>query len=239
MQDIEKIYGLHACVSVLNNKQRNIIEVFCTDDTLQKIRDKINNFRYLNNLKVLKRKDLDDRLQTKVHQGIVIFCEKRKINFTNKYLNNQREILILDSLNDSQNVGSIIRSAYLFGIQYIFFNEKNSFSINSTLIKAASGSYENVYLIPLKNIVNFINDLKKNDFWIFGLDNFGEKKITEIESETKKAIILGSENKGIRKLIKEKCDFLVKIPMLKNDSNIDSLNVSNAASILFYELSKK
>ena len=56
MQDIEKIYGLHACVSVLNNKQRNIIEVLCTNDTLQKIRDKINNFRYLNNLKVLKKK---------------------------------------------------------------------------------------------------------------------------------------------------------------------------------------
>ena len=64
--------------------------------------------------------------------------------------------------------------------------------------------------------------MKKNDFWIFGLDKFG-KKITEIESETKKAIILGSENKGIRKLIKEKCDFLVNIPMLNNDSNIDSL----------------
>ena len=56
LQDIEKIYGLHACVSVLNNKQRNIIEVLCTDDTLQKIRDKINNLKYLNNLKVLKRK---------------------------------------------------------------------------------------------------------------------------------------------------------------------------------------
>ena len=154
-------------------------------------------------------------------------------------MNNESEILILDSLNDSQNVGSIMRSAYLFGIKYIFFNENNSFSINSTLIKAASGSYENVYLIPVKNIVNFIKDLKKNDFWIFGLDKLGGKKITEIESETKKAIILGSESKGIRKLIKEKCDFLVNIPMLNNDSNIDSLNISNAASILFYELSKK
>ena len=239
MQDIEKIYGLHACVSVLNNKGRNIIEVLCTDDALQKIRNKINNSKYLDKLKVLNRRELDDRLKTKVHQGIVIFCKKREINFTNKDLYNQREILILDSLNDSQNVGSIIRSAYLFGIQYIFFNAKNSFSINSTLIKAASGSYEKVFLIPVKNIVNLIKELKKNDFWIFGLDNFGSKKITEIEFETKKAIILGSENKGIRKLIKEKCDFLVNIPMLKNDLNIDSLNVSNAASILFYELSKK
>ena len=152
--------------------------------------------------------------------------KKERINFTNKYLNNQREILILDSLNDSQNVGSIIRSAYLFGIQYIFFNENNSFSINSTLIKAASGSYENVYLIPLKNIVNFINDLKKNDFWIFGLDKFWWKKKLLRLNRKQKAIILGSESKGIRKLIKEKCDFLVNIPMLNNDSNIDSLNMS-------------
>ena len=103
-------------------------------------------------------------------------------------MNNEREILILDSLNDSQNVGSIIRSAYLFGIKYIFFNENNSFSINSTLIKAASGSYENVYLIPVKNIVNFIKDLKKNDFWIFGLDKLGGKKLLRLNRKQKKLL---------------------------------------------------
>ena len=187
MQDIEKIYGLHACISVLNNERRNIIEILCTNDALQKIRNKINNSKYLDKLKVLKRKDLDDKLQTKVHQGIVIFCKKREISFTNKHLYNERDILILDSLNDAQNVGSIIRSAYLFGIQYIFFNDKNSFTINSTLIKAASGSYEKVSLIPVKNIVNLIKDLKRNNFWIFGLDKFGSKKINQVKSETKKS----------------------------------------------------
>ena len=132
-----------------------------------------------------------------------------------------------------------MRSAYIFGINCILFNEKNSFSINEVLIKAASGAYEKIELIPVKNIVNLIKILKKYNFWVIGLDKFGKKDITTIDKNIKKALVLGSENKGIRDLIKKKCDFLVKIVMHNDDKHIDSLNVSNAAAVLFYELKRK
>ena len=238
MEQIEKIFGLHACISVLNNKKRKISKILCTKDTLKKIQAKIHNQNFIKNVKILKRLDLDNQLKTTIHQGIVVFAEKRKILAFESKINNQKQVLILDSLNDSQNVGSIIRSANLFGIEYIFFNEKNSFSINPILIKAATGAYEKVNLIPVKNLVNLIKTLKENNFWILGLEASAGKKIAEIDKSLRIATILGSENKGIRKLVKENCDFTARIPVLNNDKNLESLNVSNAAAILLYELSR-
>ena len=197
------------------------------------IKKKIKEF------KILNRSDLDKKLKTTIHQGIVVFCYKLELNNEKQLMQNEKNILILDSLIDPQNVGSILRSAYIFGINCIFYNEKNSFSVNEVLIKAASGAYEKVDLIPVKNIVNLIKTLKKYNFWIIGLDKFGESDITTIDKNLKKVLILGSENRGIRDLIKKNCDFLVKIMMQNNDKYIDSLNVSNAAAVLLYELNRK
>ena len=239
LSDIEKIFGIHACISVLNNNRRKIKKIWCTEETLRKIRKNIINEKKITEIKIYKRSDLDKKLKTTIHQGIVIFCNKLKTGNVSKLLQNEKNILILDSLVDPQNVGSIMRSAYIFGINCIFFNERNSFSINEVLIKAASGSYEKIELIPVKNIVNLIKNLKKYNYWVIGLDKFGKKDITTIDKNIKKALVLGSESKGIRDLIKKKCDFLVKIVMHSNDKHIDSLNVSNAAAVLFYELNRK
>ena len=239
LNDIEQIFGIHACISVLNNKKRRIKKIWCTEETFRKIRKNIINEKKIKEIQIYNRSDLDRKLKTTNHQGIVIFCNKLKTSNEIKLIQSEKNILILDSLVDPQNVGSIIRSAYIFGINCIFFNEKNSFSINEVLIKAASGAYEKIELIPVKNIVNLIKILKKNNFWVIGLDKFGKKDITTIDKDIKKALVLGSENKGIRDLIKKNCDFLVKIVMHNNDKHIDSLNVSNAAAVLFYELKRK
>ena len=239
LNDIEKIFGIHACISVLNNKKRRIKKIWCTEETLRKIKKNIINEKKIKEIQIYNRSDLDKKLKTTNHQGIVIFCKKLKTSNEIKLIQSEKNILILDSLVDPQNVGSIMRSAYIFGINCIFFNEKNSFSINEILIKAASGAYEKVELIPVKNIVNLIKILKKYNFWVIGLDKFGKKDITTIDKNIKKALVLGSENKGIRDLIKKNCDFLVKIVMHNNDKHIDSLNVSNAAAVLFYELKRK
>lgn len=239
LNDIEQIFGIHACISVLNNKKRRIKKIWCTEETFRKIRKNIINEKKIKEIQIYNRSDLDRKLKTTNHQGIVIFCNKLKTSNEIKLIQSEKNILILDSLVDPQNVGSIMRSAYIFGINCIFFNEKNSFSINEVLIKAASGAYEKIELIPVNNIVNLIKILKKNNFWVIGLDKFGKKNITTIDKDIKKALVLGSENKGIRDLIKKNCDFLVKIVMHNNDKHIDSLNVSNAAAVLFYELKRK
>ncbi len=239
LNNIERIFGIHACISVLKNRRRKIQKIWCTKETFNKIKGNVINEKKIEKVEIFHRSDLDKKVKTTIHQGIVIFCNKLKQNNEIKFIQNEKNILILDSLTDSQNVGSIIRSAYIFGIKHIFYNEKNSFTVNEVLIKAASGAYEKIALIPVKNIVNLVKTLKKYDFWIIGLDKFGRKDITTIDNNMKKAIVLGSENKGIRNLIKKNCDFLVKIIMHNNDKDIDSLNVANAAAVLFYELNRK
>ena len=239
LNDIEKIFGIHACICVLNNKKRKIQKIWCTDEAFRKIKKFVSNKKKIEELKILNRSKLDQKLKTTIHQGIVVFCYKLELKNERKLMQSEKNILILDSLIDPQNVGSIIRSAYIFGINCIFYNEKNSFSVNEVLIKAASGAYEKIELIPVKNIVNLIKTLKKYNFWIIGLDKFGKNDITTIEKNLKKALILGSENRGIRNLIKRNCDFLVKIKMQNNDKFIDSLNVANAAAIFLYELNRK
>ena len=173
LEEIEKIFGIHACISVLNNQNREISKILCTKDVLKKIQAKVNNQKILKNIRILKR---HTQLKTTIHQGIVVYTKKKKILQLQSIIKKQKRILILDSLNDSQNVGSIIRSAFLFGIKCIFFNEKKSFSINPILIKAASGAYENINLIPVTNIINLVKTLKKNNFWILGLEASAKKK---------------------------------------------------------------
>lgn len=238
MKKNEIIYGIHASLAALNNSQRKIIEWYCTKEVLSKIDKKITN-NSIPKCKIVERSFIDNKAQNKFHQGIFLECNSlNEIDINKALMNNKSNILILDSLTDSQNVGAILRSAYLFGINLIFYNEKNSFEINATLLKSSSGAFEKINMIKIMNINNLIKELKKKNYWIIGLDSSSEGKLSEISKEIRKVIILGSESKGIRPLIKKNCDYLIKIPMIKKDNLIDSLNVSNAASIIFYELSK-
>ncbi len=238
MQKNEIIYGIHASLAALNNGQRKVIEWHCTQEVLSKIKLRIKN-NSIPKCKIVERNYIDNKVQNKFHQGIIVECKKLfEKDMSQALKNNKSSILILDSLTDSQNVGAILRSAYLFGINLIFYNEKNSFDINSTLLKSACGAYEKITLIKVMNINSLIKELQKKNYWVIGLDSSSKSKLTEIPKEVNKVIVLGSESRGIRSLIKKNCDYLVKIPMSKNDDLIDSLNVSNAASIIFYELSK-
>ena len=236
MLKTENIYGFHAAILALNNLDRKIINWYCTKEVFERVKDKIS-LRDLPECKISERKKLDFKFKNNYHQGIIVECTKLKQQDLNEALKEYNStILILDSLTDSQNVGAIIRSAYLFGIKLVIYNENNSFDINPALIKSAAGAYEKIKMIKVNNINNTISFLKEKGYWIIGLDAKSECDLSTIRQDIKKVIVLGSESKGIRKLIKSNCDYLIKIPM-KNDSEfIDSLNVSNAASIIFYSI---
>ena len=236
MLKTENIYGVHAAILALNNLDRKIINWYCTKEVFEKVKNKIS-LRDLPECIISERKKLDFKFKNKYHQGIIVECTKLKQQDLNDVLKDYNStILILDSLTDSQNVGAIVRSAYLFGIGLVIYNENNSFDINPALIKSAAGAYEKIKMIKVKNINNIISFLKEKDYWIIGLDTSSRCNLSTIRKDIKKVIILGSEGNGIRKLIKSNCDYLVKIPMKNEGEFIDSLNVSNAASIIFYSL---
>ena len=108
------------------------------------------------------------------------------------------------------------------------------------MIKSASGSYEKIKMIEATNLNKTIDLLKKNGFWIIGLDSNSNNTVKTIPDNEKKVLVLGSEDKGIRKLIKKNCDYIIRIETVKkNDDIVDSLNVSNACAIILNQLTTK
>ena len=237
MKNTEIIFGYHAAISAIKNPKRQIHKLLCTEIVLKRNQKYLKKFDS-NIIKVLTREDLDKKLKTNIHQGIALYCSKIQTTYNLREIYNEKTVVILDSLSDSQNVGSIIRTSYLFGVKTIFFNNKNSFQITPFLIKASSGAFEKVKVIEVTNLIRTILQLKKNGFWVMGLDNNANKSISRISKDLKKAFVLGSESKGIRHLVKKNCDDLFRIN-INNDSLINSLNVSNSAAIVLHEFSKK
>ena len=231
------IFGLHSSLSAITNKNRSIKKIILTEEVLgknKKIFESITNVEK----KILNRKQIDSLTGVKIHQGIVVYADSLPVKAISDIRNEEDLVIILDSLNDPQNVGSIIRTAYAFGVKTIIYSKHNSFEITPFLIKSASGAFENVKLIEVTNLNKTIDFLKKNNFWIVGLDSKSEIEISSVPKDLKKAVVFGSENRGIKKLILDNCDFRVKVN-IKKDKLIDSLNVSNAAAITLFEFRKK
>ena len=231
------IFGLHSSLSAITNKYRSIKKIILTEEVLGKNK---KFFESITNVekKILNRKQIDSLTGVKIHQGIVVYADSLPVKAISDIGNEEDLVIILDSLNDPQNVGSIIRTAYAFGVTTIIYSKHNSFEITPFLIKSASGAFENVKLIEVTNLNKTIDFLKKNNFWIVGLDSKSKIEVSSVPKDLKKAVVFGSENKGIKKLILDNCDFRVKIN-IKKDKLIDSLNVSNAAAITLFEFRKK
>ena len=142
-------------------------------------------------------------------------------------------ILILDSIQDTHNLGAILRTAECAGVDGVILTKHNSAPLNETVTKTSAGATEHLKICLVDNLVNAIKELKENKFWIFGSYLNEAKEFTAADYKLPAAIIVGNEEKGIRKLVAENCDFLIKIPML---GKIQSLNVSVSTGILLFEV---
>lgn len=142
-------------------------------------------------------------------------------------------LLILDSIQDTHNVGAILRSADCSGVDGIIVTKHNSAPINETVVKTSAGASEHVKIAQVNNLSQTIDELKQNGFWIVGSYLEGAKDYTKVNYKMPIAVIVGNEEKGIRKLTADKCDYLVRIPM---KGKIQSLNVSVATGVLLFEI---
>ena len=145
-------------------------------------------------------------------------------------------ILILDSIQDTHNVGAILRTAECSGVNGIIVTKHNSAPINATVVKTSAGATEHVKIAQVNNLANTIKVLKEQGFWIIGSSLDNAKLYTEVDFTVPIGLIVGNEEKGIRKLTADKCDFLVKIPMA---GKLQSLNVSVATGILLFEVMRQ
>lgn len=142
-------------------------------------------------------------------------------------------ILLLDYIQDTHNLGAILRTAECAGVDGVIITKHNSAPVNETVIKTSAGATEHLRICLVDNLVNAIKELKQNGFWIFGSSLSNAKDYRKVDYKLPAAIVLGNEEKGIRKLVSENCDFLIKIPMF---GKIQSLNVSVSAGILLFEI---
>lgn len=174
-----------------------------------------------------------DNLIDGVHQGIIIDMEDYQYTPLNKIIEKEYDkVLILDHILDPHNFGAIIRTAVAAGFNAIIIPNDRQVLINSTVIKTSVGAVFDIDIVLVTNLNNTIKILKDNGFWIYGTVMNGED-YREVDYNGKACLIIGNEEKGISKLVKENCDFLVTIPI---SPKIDSLNASVAAGILIYEV---
>lgn len=142
-------------------------------------------------------------------------------------------IAMLDGLEDPHNLGAILRSADATGVDAIIIPKNRSVSLNSTVAKVSTGAIEHVEVCQVTNLVMTLKELKKQGYWVIGLELDGSVDYRKQDYSGKIVVIIGSEGKGISRLVKEECDFCVNIPMY---GHVNSLNASVSAAILFYEV---
>lgn len=174
-----------------------------------------------------------DNLIDGVHQGIIIDMEDYQYTPLNKIIEKEYDkVLILDHILDPHNFGAIIRTVVAAGFNAIIIPNDRQVLINSTVVKTSVGAVFDIDIVLVTNLNNTIKILKDNGFWIYGTVMDGED-YTSVDYNGKVCLIIGNEEKGMSKLVKESCDFLITIPI---SSKIDSLNASVAAGILIYEV---
>lgn len=224
------IYGRHAVESAIQNPNRKIEEIYCTKRDFDQVKRKANGIR----VRIIEKDGFKKLLPNLPSQDIAALVHPIKQFHVP---GNASKLVILDKITDPQNLGSIMRSAAAFDIDGVIYSKDGGVSESGTVAKAASGALEIVPLIEITNINNTIKELKKDGFWIIGLDGNAKEYINSNHKlfDGKVAIIMGSEGKGLRELVCKNCDLLVKIPISKN---MESLNVSNAAAIAMYEMGK-
>lgn len=144
-------------------------------------------------------------------------------------------LLILDEIEDPHNVGALIRSAEAAGVHGVIILKHHSASLNQTVAKTSAGASEHILVAKVTNLAQTIDELKERSVWIVGVALEGDRLYHEIDYRGPIALIIGNESKGIRRLISEKCDFLVRIPMY---GNVQSLNASVAGALVMFEVAK-
>ena len=235
------IAGKHAVIEALKNPNRKVLRIFLTEESKKSIHRENQNKNLLKNTKIFykTKKELDNYCKNDgmLHQGFVAEIEHLEKLELKEFVKNKNNLTLvcLDEITDPRNIGSIIRSATSFNIDGLIFKERHFPSDSKLMYKSASGCMEHINVFTVSNINTTLKYLRDNNFWIYGLDSKSDKDFTKIDWKGNIVLLFGSEGFGIKKHTEKYTDFLIKI---KINEKIESLNVSNSASIVFHHINQ-
>ena len=225
------VYGRNVAKEILK-KDKKVLKIILQegfdDKEINSLIEK-GNFR----VEVKSKRDIE-RLADGVHQGIILDIPDYQYKELKYVLNNDPSfVVLLDHLEDPHNLGAIIRTCEAAGVDAIIMPKDRQVQINSTVMKTSVGTLDNMDIVSVSNLVNAIDTLKQNDFWVVGTALEDSVDYREIDYSGKIALVIGNEGSGMSQLVKKNCDFIAKIPMY---GTTNSLNASVAAGIMIYEV---
>lgn len=234
------IFGLHAVEALLQNQPERIMRLCVAPERNdRKIESLLQLAKELRvHIDYASKRELDRMTEEANHQGVVAFCEKAR-TYTEHDLQSLLAdvempfVLILDGVQDPHNLGACFRSADAAGVHAIITTKDKAVGITSVVSKVACGAAETVPFVQVTNLVRAIEILKEMGIWIYGAAGEAEQSVFQTKLTGPIAIVMGAEGSGLRRLTRENCDVLVKIPM---HGSVSSLNVSVATGVCLFEV---
>ncbi len=233
------IYGLHAVQALLERSPERVIEVFALKGRQdERLLPLLNELRRLGaSVQFMPRKALDDKAESSQHQGIVA-----RVKAGRSYNEHDLKLLVestaaplflvLDGVTDPHNLGACLRNADAAGVAGVIVPKDKSVQLNATVRKVACGAAETVPLVVVTNLARTLRELQQLGVWVVGTAGEAKQFIYDSKLQGPMAMVMGAEGTGMRRLTRETCDELVKLPML---GAVSSLNVSVAAGICLFE----
>jgi 23S rRNA (guanosine2251-2'-O)-methyltransferase len=239
------IYGRHAVAAALANPTRRLRRVVATRDTEAELAPLLVAARadLPPRAEILERATLAQLLpEDAVHQGMAVAAdplpraELRDLVASLPEAGAPHVVVVLDQVSDPHNVGAVLRSAAAFAALAVVMQEHGAPPATGVLAKAASGALETVPLVRAPNLVRALDQLKEAGFWCVGLAEDATQDLAALDLPPRIALVLGAEGGGMRRLTRERCDFVTRLP---TRGALRSLNVSNAAAVALYEVTRR
>jgi 23S rRNA (guanosine2251-2'-O)-methyltransferase len=236
---------LHPVSAAIGNPRRRLHRLICTAEIAAKHADLLELARRHPSHPQIEQVDraVLDRIGTSdaVHQGLAVRTEPLPMidlySVCDDLAPDRPALLVmLDQVTDPHNVGAIVRSAAAFGASAVVVTERNAATESGALAKSASGALEHVPLVPVTNLARALDMVKEAGLWCIGLAADGPQLIGDAEFSNRVAVVLGSEGSGLRRLTRERCDLILRLP---TGGPIGQLNVSNAAAVALYEVARR
>lgn len=241
-KNVDCIWGIHPVADLLTKNPADIIEIRFLKQKSTKLQELIDQAEQTGTAYHFADKPYPETPEDARHQGVLARIKPVQTISLAGILAARPEggrapiLLALDSIQDPHNFGSIIRSASAAGVSGILFTKDRSAPLSGTVAKVSVGAINHMPLCPVTNMATTLDQLKEEGFWIFGADGSAETSVYQSDFSGPVCLVIGGEAKGIRPLVKTKCDFLISIPMR---SDLDSLNASVATAVILFEIVRR